>query len=267
MSVKIRLQRQGRKNKPFYHIVVTDSRSPRDGKYIERLGLFDTGTNPVTFKINEEKAFQWMQKGAQPSDTIRTLLSNEGVMYKMHLYKGVAKGVLKTEEADAKYKTWREEKQKQLISQLEEIKNETALKSKKQFEEETKKREEKAKKVFEKTAKLAAEAERIAAEALKAKAQAAAVEAGAEETNSNVITAAQPAAAEPQAVVAESGTKETKTEVSVVAQNSEPIASTAEILPTQVEEPRAEAQTVSKTPSSDINTTTEKNVKEEEKSE
>ena len=77
MSVKIRLQRQGRKNKPFYHIVVTDSRSPRDGRYIEKLGLFDTGTEPVTFRIDEEKAFQWLQKGAQPSDTIRTLLSKE----------------------------------------------------------------------------------------------------------------------------------------------------------------------------------------------
>lgn len=264
MSVKIRLQRQGRKNKPFYHIVVTDSRSPRDGKYIERLGLFDTGTNPVTFKINEEKAFQWMQKGAQPSDTIRTLLSNEGVMYKMHLYKGVAKGVLKTEEADAKYKTWREEKQKQLINQLEEIKNETALKSKKQFEEETKKREEKAKKVFEKTAKLTAEAERIAAEALKAKAQDAAVEAGAEETNADVITAAQPAAAEPQAVVAEAGTREIKTEIFVAPPQQETTVPIAEAQPTQAENITIEAQTAAGTPSSDIKTTTETETKSKE---
>lgn len=239
MSVKIRLQRQGRKNKPFYHIVVADSRSPRDGKYIERLGLLDTGTEPVTFKINEEKAFQWMQKGAQPSDTIKTLLSNEGVMYKMHLYKGVAKGVLKTEEADAKYKTWREEKQKQLIIKLDEIKNDAVSKNQKRFEEETKKREAKAKKVFEKTVKLAAEAERITAEALKAKVQAVAVEAGAEEPKTEVTAAPQ----------------------------QEAISSTAEAQPTKAVEPAVVAQTVAETSSSVINTITDTNSKEEVKSE
>ncbi|MBI4649198.1 MAG: 30S ribosomal protein S16 [Bacteroidia bacterium] len=92
MSVKIRLARHGAKKKPFYHIVVADSRSPRDGRYIERIGSYNPCTDPATIDLDFDKALWWMQKGAQPSDTCRSILSYEGVLVKKHLLDGVKKG-------------------------------------------------------------------------------------------------------------------------------------------------------------------------------
>lgn len=103
MSVKIRLQRHGRKQAPFYHIVVADSRSPRDGKFIEKLGTYNPMTNPATIVIDRDAAFDWLMKGAQPTDTARSILRFNGVLYRKHLDKGVRKGALTQEQADAKY--------------------------------------------------------------------------------------------------------------------------------------------------------------------
>jgi small subunit ribosomal protein S16 len=97
MATKIRLQRFGKKGKPFYHVVVADSRAPRDGKFIERIGSYNPNTNPATVEINFEKALDWVNKGAQPTDTCRAILSYKGILYKKHLEGGVKKGALTAE--------------------------------------------------------------------------------------------------------------------------------------------------------------------------
>ena len=110
MATKIRLQRFGKKGKPFYHVVVADARAPRDGKFIERLGSYNPNTNPATIDINFEKALDWVNKGAQPTDTCRAILSYKGVLYKKHLEGGVKKGALTAEQAEAKFAQWLESK-------------------------------------------------------------------------------------------------------------------------------------------------------------
>ena len=106
MATKIRLQRFGKKGKPFYHVVVADARSPRDGKFIERLGSYDPNTNPATIDINFDKTLDWVNKGAQPTDTCRAILSYKGVLYKKHLEGGIKKGALTQEQADVKFAEW-----------------------------------------------------------------------------------------------------------------------------------------------------------------
>ncbi|MTG98034.1 30S ribosomal protein S16 [Myroides albus] len=110
MSVKIRLQRHGKKGKPFYWVVAADARSKRDGKYLEKIGTYNPTTNPATVEINVDLAVKWLFNGAQPTDTARTLLSYKGVMLKHHLQGGVNKGALTQEQADAKFAAWLEEK-------------------------------------------------------------------------------------------------------------------------------------------------------------
>jgi SSU ribosomal protein S16P len=109
MAVKIRLQRHGRGKRPFYHIVVADSRSPRDGKYIERLGDYNPLTRPATIHINVDKAVNWLMKGAQTTDTVRAILKYKGVLYKKHLLRGVAKGAFSAEEAENRFQKWEED--------------------------------------------------------------------------------------------------------------------------------------------------------------
>ena len=111
MAVKLRLQRHGRKQAPYYKIVVADARSPRDGKYIERLGFYNPMTVPATVEIDRDKALEWLLKGAQPTDTVRAILRFKGVMYKKHLLRGVAKGALTEEQAEAAYQKFVEEKE------------------------------------------------------------------------------------------------------------------------------------------------------------
>jgi len=106
MATKIRLQRHGKKGKPFYYVVVADSRAPRDGRFIERLGSYNPNTNPATIDINFEKALEWINSGAQPTDTARAILSYKGVLYKKHLEGGVKKGALTAEQAEAKFGEW-----------------------------------------------------------------------------------------------------------------------------------------------------------------
>ncbi|MDR2223350.1 MAG: 30S ribosomal protein S16 [Flavobacteriaceae bacterium] len=110
MSVKIRLQRHGKKGKPFYWVVAADARAKRDGKYLEKIGTYNPNTNPATVDINVDAAVKWLFNGAQPTDTARTLLSYKGAMLKHHLQGGVNKGALTQEQADAKFAAWLEEK-------------------------------------------------------------------------------------------------------------------------------------------------------------
>ena len=111
MPVKIRLQRHGKKGKPFYWIVAADARSKRDGRYLEKLGTYNPNTNPATIKLQLDNTVTWLEKGAQPTDTARTLLSYKGVMIKHHLNGGVRKGAFTQEEADKKFAAWLEEKE------------------------------------------------------------------------------------------------------------------------------------------------------------
>lgn len=110
MPVKIRLQRHGKKNKPFYWVVAADSRSKRDGKFLEKLGTYNPNTNPATIELNLDSAVQWLHNGAQPTDTARAILSYKGALLKHHLDGGVRKGALTQEQADAKLAQWLDEK-------------------------------------------------------------------------------------------------------------------------------------------------------------
>ena len=110
MSVKIRLQRHGKKGKPFYWIVAADARAKRDGKYLEKLGTYNPNVNPAIIDLNIDKAVEWLQNGAQPTDTAKNILSYKGAMLKNHLAGGVRKGALTQEQADAKFAVWLEEK-------------------------------------------------------------------------------------------------------------------------------------------------------------
>ena len=116
MATRIRLQRRGRKHHPFYQIIVADSRAPRDGKYIERIGSYNPNTNPATITLDFERALYWLQSGAEASDTVRNILSNEGVLMKKHLLGGVKKGAFTEEVAEIKFNEWLENKQKNVDS-------------------------------------------------------------------------------------------------------------------------------------------------------
>jgi len=111
MSVRIRLQRDGRKQTPLYHIVIADARSPRDGSFIERIGIYNPMTKPATIDIDRMKAYEWLTNGAQPTDTVRAILRFKGVMYYKHLQRGVNKGAMTPEDAETKFRAWVDEKE------------------------------------------------------------------------------------------------------------------------------------------------------------
>jgi small subunit ribosomal protein S16 len=119
MSVKIRLQRHGKKGKPFFWIVAADARSKRDGKFLEKLGTYNPNTNPATIDLNLDGAVQWLHNGAQPTDTARAILSYKGALLKHHLDGGVRKGALTQEQADAKLAAWIDEKANKVTSKKE----------------------------------------------------------------------------------------------------------------------------------------------------
>lgn len=157
MPVKIRLTRRGRKKQPFFHIVVADSRAPRDGKYIEKLGMYDPTTQPATIDLDFDKALSWVQKGAQPTETCRAILSHKGVMYKKHLLKGVEKNALTEEEAEKKFNEWITEKEQKINAERDKILNAKKAEEDKQLEAEKKVNEERAQELAKKNAAEAAE--------------------------------------------------------------------------------------------------------------
>lgn len=118
MSVRIRLQRHGRKQTPLYHIVIADARSPRDGSFIERIGMYNPMTRPATIEIDRMKAFEWLKNGAQPTDTVHAILRFKGVMYYKHLQRGVAKGALTPEDAEMKFRAWVDEKEARIEARV-----------------------------------------------------------------------------------------------------------------------------------------------------
>ena len=119
MPVKIRLQRHGKKGKPFYWVVAADSRAKRDGRFLEKIGTYNPNTNPATIDLNVDAAVKWLENGAQPTDTARALLSYKGALLKKHLNVGVKKGALTQEVADKKFEAWLEEKQSKIQSKVE----------------------------------------------------------------------------------------------------------------------------------------------------
>ncbi len=108
----------GRRKRPYYHIVVADSRAPRDGRFIERIGSYNPMTKPATIELDRDRAFDWLMKGAQPTDTARAILRFKGVLYRKHLQRGVKKGALTQEEADKKYKEWVEAKEARIAQRF-----------------------------------------------------------------------------------------------------------------------------------------------------
>lgn len=150
MPAKIRLQRHGKKHQAFYHVVVADSRAPRDGKFIEKLGTYNPRTNPATIDINFDRTLSWFEKGAQPTDTCRAILAYKGIMFRNHLNVGVKKGALSQEAADAKFNQWMEQKNLKVLNKSQAVKNASADLTKNRLEEEAKKREAIAKAVAEK---------------------------------------------------------------------------------------------------------------------
>ena len=170
MPAKIRLQRHGKKGQPFYHIVVADSRAPRDGKFIEKLGTYNPLTNPAQINIKFDRALYWYSVGAQPTDTARSLLSKTGVMMKYHLMRGVQKGAMTEEQAEVKFQNWMKEKEAKAANLVKATEEKVRGEKKARFEVEKQVNEARAaeiakKKLAEIEAKKAEEAAAQAAEA------------------------------------------------------------------------------------------------------
>ena len=174
MSVKIRLQRHGKKGKPFYWVVAADARSKRDGKFLEKIGTYNPNTNPATIDLNLDKAVQWLHNGAQPTDTARAILSYKGALLKHHLDGGIRKGALTQEQADAKLAAWLEEKAGKVDAKKSGLSKAEADAKAKAFK-----------------AEQEANAKRIAAQAEAAKVEEVAEEAAAEVTEEVVEAAAE----------------------------------------------------------------------------
>lgn len=192
MATKIRLQRHGRSKRPYYYIVVADSRARRDGRFIDRIGDYNPLTVPATINIDFDKAFEWVMKGAEPSDTCARILSYKGVLYKKHLARGVRKGAMTEVEMEAKMQEWIAAKEKTVEAHIETIAQSRAAKKAANLAEETKKKEDYAKKL-EEAAKPAEEVAEATDEATDAPEAEAAVETPAEEAATPEVTAETPA--------------------------------------------------------------------------
>lgn len=150
MAVKLRLARHGRKSNPFYYVVATDGRSPRDGKFIERIGSYNPKTNPATIELNFEKALTWLMNGAQPTDTVRRILSYKGVMMKKHLLEGVRKGAFDEAEAEKRFAAWLGQKEAKISNKISGLDKAKREEEKAKFEAEKKVKEQRAEAIAKK---------------------------------------------------------------------------------------------------------------------
>ena len=225
MAVKIRLQRHGKKGKPFYHIVAADARAKRDGRYIEKIGTYNPTTNPASIDLKIDRAVNWLQNGAVPTDTARAILSYKGALYKNHLVNGVRKGAFDEAEAEKRFENWATEKSAKISSQAESIAKGIQEKQDAIFTAEKAQNEARIKEIAAKNSALAAE---VAVE--ESAAEAVAEEPAAEET-------AEAAAKEPaaEAVAEEPAAEAVAEEPAAEAAAEEPAAEAA------AEEPAAEA--------------------------
>ena len=191
MSTKIRLQRQGRKKRAFFHIVVADSRAPRDGRFIEKIGTYNPITNPATINLNLESSVKWLMTGAEPTDTARAILSYKGAMYKKHLQVGVVKGSITQEQADAKFAAWMEEKDNRIQTKRDKLANDKNSNRSEALKAESAKREAIAAKVLAKTSEVIAEASEEVVEGAEGEVEVEETAAVAEETAAEETPAAE----------------------------------------------------------------------------
>ncbi|NOX45724.1 MAG: 30S ribosomal protein S16 [Chlorobi bacterium] len=224
MPTKIRLQRKGKKGQPFYHIVIADGRAPRDGKYIERIGSYNPITKPAEINIQFDRALHWLQTGAQPTDTVRAILSYKGILYKNHLDKGVKKGALTQEQADAKFDSWLKDKEAKVEGEVKNIEIAIREDKKKRLDAEKKINEERAKEL---AAKKASELK---------------LEAGDDEENAEEVAEDTAPVAEEAAPVAEEAKEEPKAEVAEEPKAEEPKAEKPKEEEPKAEEKKEEAQ-------------------------
>jgi small subunit ribosomal protein S16 len=180
MPVKIRLSRQGKKGNPIYTIVAADSRAPRDGRFIEKLGQYNPNTNPATVKLDFDRALDWLLKGAQPTDTARAILSYRGVLLKKHLLEGVKKGAFDEAEAEKRFNAWLTEKETKIQAKIDGLSKAEQDEIARRFAEETKISEARAAELAKKNSELASEVEKTE-ETSEVPSQEAAEEAPAEE--------------------------------------------------------------------------------------
>ena len=194
MATKIRLKRHCHKDYAFYPIVIADSRAPRDGRFIERIGSYNPNTNPATISLNFERALYWINVGAIPTDTVRNILSREGVMLMKHLQGGVKKGAFDQAEAERRFNAWKAEKDAKLEAIRNKEREAKKANAKKALEEETKKNEAKAEAVAKKKAEIAAAKAAAEAEPAKAAQEAEAPAKAAAETEAAPAAEEAPAA-------------------------------------------------------------------------
>lgn len=192
MPAKIRLQRFGKKRHAYFHLVIADSRAPRDGKFIERIGSYDPNTNPATIEIEFDKALDWLKKGAQPTDTAKAILSYKGVMYKNHLDKGVTKGAFSQEEAETKFEEWKNAKEEKLAAKKGTLSSSKEEALKKRLKAEKEVNEKRAQELAAKNSPLADEVakEENAEESSSAEASSVDAEAQVDEKNKEEATKA-----------------------------------------------------------------------------
>ena len=176
MATKIRLQRHGRKGYAYYPIVIADSRAPRDGRFIERIGSYNPNTNPATISLNFDRALYWVETGAIPTDTVRSILSKEGVLMMKHLRGGVKKGAFTEEEAARRFEAWKEGRDKVVANVKAKQEAAKAEAAKTRLEAEVAKNKAKAQEVAKKKAEKLAAEEAAAKEAAEAEAAAQATE-------------------------------------------------------------------------------------------
>jgi len=168
MAVKIRLARRGRKKLAKFDVIVADARAPRDGRFIEKIGTYDPLTNPATIDLNEDKAFQWLMNGAQPSDTVKAMLSYRGILMRKHLQIGVAKGAISQDEADRKLAEWKQAKTAKIENKKDTLSQAKAADAKARRAAETKIKEARAEAIRKKAQVVEAAATEQAAPAAEA---------------------------------------------------------------------------------------------------
>jgi small subunit ribosomal protein S16 len=159
MAVRIRLARKGRKRTAYYHVVVADSRSPRDGRYIEMIGMYNPLTNPATIELNFDKALGWLQNGAIPTETCRAILSYKGVLIKKHLLEGVKKGAFDEAEATKRFETWMKQNEEKIEAKKSGLEKSQDDEVDKRLTQEKKINEARAARLAKRQAELAAKAE------------------------------------------------------------------------------------------------------------
>lgn len=256
MPLKLRLQRHGRKKRPFYFIVAADSRVKRDGRYIDRLGTYNPTTVPALIELDTDRALEWLQKGAQPTDTVRAILSYKGVMYKKHLMRGVAKGSMTAEEAETKFKAFLEEREKQIADKREAAKQAARSDFEKAEAAAKAKREKEAVDRSEAAAKAVAEAQ--------AKSKGEAEEAAKVETIDDVAAAAAGERGEEEAKAEEAPATEAKAEEAPVEDEKAKEEPTAEAETPEKEEP---AEGKQEAPAAEANDASAEDSEEEKKAE